>query len=106
MDNPQARWMGPVTDEDMADTTAMAPHNRVIVRQCEAAGVTAVVRRHDIAGIWVAFFSKISAISLRAGGGVGAGGLPVPRPPVRALRQHQHLARAPTRDCRQLHSDR
>ena len=42
--------MGPVTDEDLSDTTAMAPHNRVIVRQCEAAGVTAVVRRHDIAG--------------------------------------------------------
>ena len=34
--------MGPVTDEDLSDTTAMAPHNRVIVRQCEAAEVTAV----------------------------------------------------------------
>ena len=50
--------MGPVTDEDLSDTTAMAPHNRVIVRQCEAAGVTAVVRRRDIAGIWVAFFAR------------------------------------------------
>ena len=59
--------MGPVTDEDLADTTAMAPHNRVIVRQCEAAGVTAVVSRHGIAGIWVAFFSKMPAISLLVG---------------------------------------
>ena len=50
--------MGPVTDEDLSDTTAMAPHNRVIVRQCEAAGVTAVVSRHNIAGIWVAFSSR------------------------------------------------
>lgn len=36
------RWMGPVLEEDLADAAAAAPHNRVIVRACEAEGVTPV----------------------------------------------------------------
>lgn len=36
------RWMGPILPEDLSDVSAAAPHNRVIIRACEAEGLTPV----------------------------------------------------------------
>lgn len=38
----QLRWMGPLVEEDLSDVNAATPHNRVIIRACEAEGVTPV----------------------------------------------------------------
>jgi hypothetical protein len=34
--------MGPILPEDLSDVSAAAPHNRVIIRACEAEGLTPV----------------------------------------------------------------
>jgi hypothetical protein len=36
--------MGPVIVEDLSDITAATPHNRVIIRACEAEGVVSPLR--------------------------------------------------------------